>query len=370
MRDHRTPDPGPDPEEEPGPAPVPQSPTRRRTRVALVTLGWALPILVVVALIAAAIVRVPYVVISPGAATPLDDQVVSITGASTYEHDGRLLYLTVTVSNRDPNLYRWLFASLDPNAAVMKREAVIGCASYAASDRLAVDEMDQSQDAAKAVALEHLGYTVTDEPSRVQVIDVLCEGPSDGALELGDVITSVDGTDVARAEEIRPIIVAHRPGETVAFGVLRGDERLTVDVRLGEHDDLPDAGIVTRTVTPHRFPVDVTIDTARVSGPSAGLAFSLAIVDDLSPGSLTGGRTVAVTGTIADDGSVGPVGGVAQKAVTARRAGARLMLVPKGEEAEARRRAGDMRVVGVATFDDAVRALSGEAITGTAADGP
>ena len=338
-----------------------RSRARRIVSVLLVVVGG----LVAVVVVAAAFVRVPYVVISPGSATPLDRQVVTVDGAATYPHRGRFLYLTVTVSNRDPNLYRWLFASLDPNSTVVKREAVLGCASYAASDRLAVDEMDQSQDAATTVALEHLGYTVTAEPSTVQVIDVLCDGPADGALEPGDVVTSVDGTPVTRAEEIRPVLVARRPGDEVTFGIRRGDEHLDVAVRLGRHDGQAFAGIVTRTVTKHTFPVEVSIDTARVSGPSAGLAFSLAITDELSAGSLTGGRRVAVTGTIADDGTVGPVGGVAQKAVAARRAGARLMLVPPDEVAEARRHAGRMRVVGVATFADAIAALGSGGITGT-----
>lgn len=338
---------------------------RSAGRIAL----WVVPTLLVVALVAAAFVRVPYVIISPGSATPLDRSVVTVEGAPTYAHAGRFLYLTVTVSNRDPNLYRWLFASLDPNASVVRREAILGCASYAASNRLAVDEMDQSQDAAKTVALRHLGYPVTVEPGRVQILDVLCDGPSAGALEVGDVVTAVDGTPVERAEDIGPLLTAHEPGDTVTFAVERGDERLDVDVRLGERDGAAFAGIVSRTVTRHRFPVDVRIDTARVSGPSAGLAFSLAITDELGPDSLTGGRRVAVTGTVAADGTVGPVGGVAQKAVAARRAGARLLLVPADEVAEAREHAGDMRVVGVDTFEAAITALGGRAITGAPVGG-
>jgi PDZ domain-containing protein len=94
-----------------------------------------------------------------------------------------------------------------------------------------------------------------------------------------------------------------------------------------------------------------------VSGPSAGLAFTLAIIDQLTPGSLTGGKKVAVTGAINDDGTVGPVGGVKQKAITARRAGAELMLVPSFEYKDARLRAGNMKVVAVDTVDDALRAL-------------
>jgi PDZ domain-containing protein len=95
-----------------------------------------------------------------------------------------------------------------------------------------------------------------------------------------------------------------------------------------------------------------------VTGPSAGLAFTLTLIDELSPGNLTGGKDVAVTGTMDLDGHVGEVGGVPQKTATAINAGAKLFLVPTGEVKEARRRAGSaLTVVGVHTIDDALRAL-------------
>jgi PDZ domain-containing protein len=336
----------------------PVVPARRRTLWAAWCAGVA-TVLVIVALGAAAFVHVPYVIISPGDATPLDDSVLGVGGAPTYEHEGNLLFLTVAVSSRDPNLYRYVFARLDDDAAVERKEEIIGCAGYEASSRLARDQMAQSQDVAKAVALRRLGYEVPAEPGRVQVVDVLCGGPSEGRLELGDVIVAVDGSPVASPDEVRSAILARRPGERAVFSVERDGAPREVAVRLGRRDGAAFAGIVSFTDRRHRIPLRVEIDTARISGPSAGLAFSLAIIDDLTPGSLVGRRDVAVTGTILEDGTVGPVGGIAQKAVTARRAGVRLMIVPKGEEGDARARAGDMRVVGVRTLDEALAALAG-----------
>ena len=107
----------------------------------------------------------------------------------------------------------------------------------------------------------------------------------------------------------------------------------------------------------YHFPIDVKIDTQKVGGPSAGLAFTLAIIDDLTPGDLTGGRRVAVTGTINPDGTVGPVGGVEQKAITARHNDVSMMIVPKQELKDARAGAGNLKVVGVDTIDDALAAL-------------
>jgi PDZ domain-containing protein len=343
----------------PPPPTVPPPPGASRRSLAWPAALAALGTLLVIGLlVAAAFVRVPYVVISPGSATPLDGEVLEIEGAPTYPHAGELLYLTVAVSTRDPNLYRYLFARLDPDATVDRRQAVIGCAGFPETARLAREQMDQSQDVAKTVALRRLGYAVPARPSRVLVVGVVCDGPSRGRLELGDVVVAVDGTPVTTADEVRPLIVARAPGETVEFTVERDGRRETVGVRVGARDGQAYAGIVTQTDRRHTFPVDVRIDTARVSGPSAGLAFALAVIDDLTPGDLTGGADVAVTGTIAEDGSVGRVGGVAQKAVVAREAGARLLLVPADEVAEARARAGDVRVVGVRTLDEALDALT------------
>jgi len=351
------PPPGPPPGLPPGlpPGPAAGVPPRHRW---VPWLAGILTLLVLGVLTAAAFIHVPYVIISPGDATPLDASVLRVEGAQTYEHRGELLYLTVAVSNRDPNLYRYLFAKLDGDAAVEKRQSIIGCAGYEESGRLARDEMDQSQDVAKAVALRRLGYEVQALPNRVQVIEVQCDGPSDGRLQLGDVIVAVDGTPVTTAAEVRPLILAHAPGETVEFTVERDGQRTTVPVELGKRAGAAFAGILTQTDFRHEIPVAVSIDTARVSGPSAGLAFSLAIIDDLTPGDLTGGGDVAVTGTILEDGSVGPVGGVAQKAVTARRAGARLMIVPIDEVHDAKAHAGDMKVVGVRNLDEALQALA------------
>jgi PDZ domain-containing protein len=108
----------------------------------------------------------------------------------------------------------------------------------------------------------------------------------------------------------------------------------------------------------YEFPVDVGIDTGEVGGPSAGLAFTLAVLDVLTPGELTGGHRVAVTGTMGLDGRVGPVGGAAQKAITVRDAGYEVFLVPSDELAEVKAAVGDdLRVVAVDTLAEALHAL-------------
>lgn len=349
------------------PPPPPALPERRPRRVWRF-LGIALVVTVVVLVVAANVIRVPYVIISPGEATPLDDDVVSISGAETYPDVGDLLFLTVRVSTDEPTVWRYLFSQLDSDVSIEKKERVLGCASFEESARLNELLMQQSQDTATAVALGKLGYPVDPGTTSVVIVNVLCDGPSDGRLEQGDTITAIDGQPVTTNEQVRPLVQAHQPGDDLTVTVDRDGTSTDVTVRLGSADGTALLGIATQDFVAQEFPIDVSIDTARVGGPSAGLAFTLAIIDDLTPGSLTGGTRVAVTGSIQPDGSVGIVGGVAQKAVTARTNDVQLMLVPKGEAKEAREHADGMKVVAVASIDDALAALrraGGDPITPT-----
>jgi len=343
-------------------------------------VGIAALALLALVVVAANFVRVPYVIISPGDATPLDESIVEVSGAQTYEHSGRLFFLTVRVSNRDPSVWRWLFAQLDSGVTITKREEVIGCATYDENARLQDLLMVESQDSAKTVALGRLGYDVPEEGMRVVISRVVCDGPSFGKVQLADQLTAVDGQPIAGSSEVRPLVETHRPGERVRLSVQRDGEAVDVVVRSGRQtgdaarpcgpprgDGQGKAcvGIVAEGLVDEEFPVEIEIDTRRVSGPSAGLAFTLAIVDELTPGELTGGQRVAVTGAIRPDGTVVPVGGVKQKTIAARQSGVTLMLVPacsapepRGCEADlARAHANGIRVVVVETIDDALRAL-------------
>ena len=329
--------------------------------------------MVIVAVVAANFVRVPYVIISPGEATPLDDEVVSVAGAPTHPHDGVFLFLTVHLTTRDPTVWRWLFAKLDSNVRIEKRENVIGCASYAQSSRLNDLLMLESQDRAKTVALRRLGYEVVEGQTHVVLTDVACDSPATDVLLPGDFVRSVDGLPVGDAEQIRELVITRAPGEDVDITVERDGEERAVTIRTGRRTDDPVRpcrpvasaggsgeaciGVVSQPVVEEEYPFEVEIDTRRVSGPSAGLAFALSVIDDLTRGELTGGSRVAVTGEILPDGRVGAVGGVAQKAAAARDAGATLLIVPKGEAREARAHADGLRVVAVETIEEALAAL-------------
>ena len=342
------------------PSPTEVSPgAARPRRRALPIVAALLGGLLVAAAVAAAVIHVPYVIESPGAATPVDAGVVTVAGAPTFPHRGRVLYLTVRVSTSDPNLYRYLFASLSSNDTVVKKQDVLGCASYAADGRLNTLLMRDSRDAATEVALRRLGYGVVHTGDAALILDLQCGGPSHGRLEVGDLVTAIDGHPVSGPGDVRRFVRARPPHATVQVTVRRGDQTLTVPVRSGRTGNVAFLGIVTQTLSMWRFPVTVRINTQQVGGPSAGLAFTIALINDLSPGDITAGRKVAVTGAIFADGSVGPVGGIAQKVTTAHRDGAAAIIVPSSEQKDARAHAHGLRVVPVNTIDDALRALRG-----------
>jgi len=349
---------------------VPRRANRRHTVVAVVLSSVG--VLIAAIVLAGFVVHVPYVIISPGSATPLDARVVQIHGAQTFPADsGNILFLTVRVSTSEPNVWRAVTSWLDPDRDVEDRGDVQGCLTDAQNQQFNSDLMDQSQNDAKYVALTRLGYAVPANPVQVRVVEVCRDAPAHESLQTGDQVLAVDGSDVADAAQVTALVRAHHPSDRVSItydrnGVTRTaritagrygrDERTCLPAR-GSTEGSVCLGISSQQFVTYRFPVDVDIDTQLVGGPSAGLAFTLAIIDDLTPGALTGGKRVAVTGTIGADGSVGPVGGVEQKAITARKNGVQLMIVPKAEVRDARRGAGDVRVVGVEDIEQALEVL-------------
>lgn len=344
------------------PPPPPAAPEPPRARRWPVVLGVAVALAVVIILVGS-VIRLPYVIYSPGSATPVND-VVRITGTRTYRHQGDVLFLTVAVSRDRPNVWRYLAAELDEDSQIVGEHDYLQGASRQTVQRENEVAMTDSQLAAKKVALEKLGYRVTASGSGAVVLRTLKDSPASGHLRAGDVITAVDGQPVRLAEDVGTIVRSKPAGTTFAFTVVdhgrtRTESITTTAARSGELKGKPYVGIEPATKgLKFDFPVDVNIDAGDVTGPSAGLAFTLTLIDEMSPGNLTGGKSVAVTGTMAPDGTVGAVGGVPQKTATAVGAGATLFIVPREEVKQARERAGSsLRVVGVRNIDDALRAL-------------
>jgi PDZ domain-containing protein len=221
--------------------------------------------------------------------------------------------------------------------------------------------MARSQEVAAAVALRELGYRVPARPSGALVAGVAAGSPAAGKLEPANVIVSIDGRPVRTTLDAQRLIRTRRPGQPVRIGI-RTNEGLR-EVTLTTAADPTDRsraiiGVFLEQAARIRLPVPVKIDAGNVGGPSAGLAFALEVLEKLGR-DVDRGYRLAATGELGLDGSVGPVGGLKQKTIGARDADVDIFLVPAGENAQvARSHAGDLKVIPVQSFRQALRALS------------
>lgn len=320
--------------------------------------------LTVVLAAVAALLPVPYVALQPGptsntlgsvGSTPL----ISIEGRRTYPDKGHLDLVTVSVlggPRQRLDLVTALRGWLDKQIAVVPEATVYPKGESAKqAEQESAAEMTQSQQDATTAALRELGIPVT---STVVVAGLSPRSPSKGLLKPGDRIVSVDGTTVDGGAALRTAITAHKPGQRVQLVVRRGGQELrpTVTTAAAPGDNRAIIGITTRDQVTYPFTVNISLKD--VGGPSAGLMFALGVVDKLTPGSLTGGRYIAGTGTIDAQGHVGEIGGITQKMLGARGNGATVFLSPAQNCAQAKSTRPDgLRLVKVTTLESAVNAL-------------
>lgn len=312
--------------------------------------------------LAAGVARVPYVALGPG---PTYDTlgevdgtpVLEIKGRRTFPTDGQLDLTTVGVQARltlAQALQGWFARDL----AVVPREVVFPPGRTDEQvDKENAQAMEESQSAALRAAARQLGFRVAE----VRVQELSDASPAKGRLQVGDVLLAVDGKDVRDAAELRALISSRTAGDPVRITFerdgTRAEARITTGTAGGDGEKRPVIGVVTEEKVVD-VPFDVTINLQDVGGPSAGLMFTLGIIDKLGAGSLTGGRYVAGTGEISVDGTVGPIGGITQKLIAARRKGAVVFLVPAANcaEAAARPPAG-LTLVQVGTLTEALDGL-------------
>lgn len=198
------------------------------------------------------------------------------------------------------------------------------------------------------------------------LIDGVVEGSAvGGLLDAGDRVVGLDGESIDSFEALVGALADHRSGDVVAIEAVRvaddGTEELISDtITLGVRA-LESAGIAQAStqLRDAELPFEVGFTTEDIGGPSAGLAFTLTVLDVLTEGDLTGGANIVVTGTIDRDGNVGPIGGVKQKAYAARDAGADLFIVPERNLDAARAAVEDLRIEPVATLDEALEIIAG-----------
>lgn len=221
--------------------------------------------------------------------------------------------------------------------------------------------IEESKLVASVVGLRAAGLDARVTGQGAEVGGTLEGMPADGLLQRGDVIVAVDGQPTDTAPAVVEAVRRHDVGDQVRFAAYRDGQQLEVVVGTRSSPTEPGRPLVGVAVSTYQLdatlPFPVSIDTGNVGGPSAGLMFSIAIFDAVTPGDLARGNFVAGTGTIAVDGTVGPIGGAAEKIVAAEQAGAAVFLVPREDEPEARRGSHTIRVVPIDRFADAIQAL-------------
>jgi PDZ domain-containing protein len=333
----------------------------RRSVAGLLAVGLLLVLVVVAARMPA-----PYVTISPGPTVNVlgsenGKPIVQISGHRTFPTTGQLRLTTVSITNPDAqvSLAQALTAWVRNDVSVIPREAMYPSTDTADEDRTqSAAQMVNSQDTATAVALSALGYRLH---SYVEVTGVTQHGPSAGRLQTRDQIVTLDGTRVRQPQGLLDAMAKVKPGDTVRVGVRRGGAPRDVRITTRRATDNPKQAVLGIIIGPAwQFPFHVGLGLSdAIGGPSAGLMFALSIYDRLTPGSLTGGKVVSGTGTIAPFGQVGPIGGIQQKIVAAGNSGARLFFVPKDNCAEAMQapRSGSMRLVMATSFKGALSSL-------------
>lgn len=341
----------------------------RRDRPRISPVWWFVgpPLVVLVATITYLLAApTQYVVLVPGSARSVDP-IVKVSALpdgpapqQEPEHDN-LLFLTV--SSRQPTGIEALWRATQSSSDFVTLREHRGTLTHDQTRRFNLELMTNSKDKSAKVALERAGYEVVSEAGGAVIVDFFPDFPvADHALP-GDTIVAADGRPVVQTTDLVDVIGAREPGEVITLTVQRLGEEETRDlaVELGSRPDDPEVpllGVSLETRFEFELPFSIEIISGDVGGPSAGVAFGLAILDQVTEGNLLGEEAMAVTGTLEIDGSVGRVGGIRQKVEAALDEGATLFIVPEGDyEVAVEAARGRIDVEGVASFDEVLEVL-------------
>jgi PDZ domain-containing protein len=327
---------------------------------------WAVFIVVVAALAVASRIDLNYYAVQPGLAQSVQ-QFITVPADKAHPVSHPVLLTDVEIGR--VTALSWFIYKLQSDTDLEPVGAVTGGTSPSQLDAQGNLEMSQAEADAKTAALRQLGYPVTATAAGAVIAGTFPGTPAYPVLNVGDVITAVDGTATPTAVSLTTKLAQYHSGQTVNFTVLKGGtgapapvpvtlKRTVVDLGGGQTATLT-LGIEPENQVDFTYPFPVNIDVTNIGGPSAGLAMTLGVIDALTSGSVTGGHTVAATGTIDSSGDVGDVGGVPQKTVAVEKAGASIFLVPPQEyrAALSKDRPG-LHIYAVATLNQALAVLA------------
>jgi len=308
-------------------------------------------------------IQTEYYFMSPGPPYQWD---IDYGEIDNYEFDGSLYQLTVRRDEANVLIYIW--SLVNDSYDLYPREVILpdGVTPKELSE-ISIQNMRTSENVAIAVALENVGYEISSKGDGVAVVGILDDSPVKDKLKKGDLLNSINNKNISSATEFISTLRTYSIGETVSIGLLRevdGNKKtLTIETTLIEHIEYegePMVGFLATTVNERfDFPFEIDIKTGNVGGPSAGLMMALNVYNNLIPEDLTNSMIVAGTGTIEIDGSVGPVGGIKQKVIAAKKAGAELILVPVANFEEAKIfETEETAIVAVDSFSEALSVIS------------
>ncbi|MBO8171078.1 MAG: PDZ domain-containing protein [Bacillaceae bacterium] len=320
----------------------------------------------------------PFYITSPGSAVTLEPIIEVEDGYRTEKGN----FMLTTIRLGPGNLGSYLYAAVMPYVEVVPKTRIHSPHETDEQySRRQLEVMSSSQETAMLVAFRKAGYNVHVENRGAQVMMVVPGMPGAEKLQIGDVIIAVDGHEIKTSEDLLDYTSDKKVGDDMTLTFIRDGQKMSEQIRLAhlkemnEEGDMvptdpPRAGIGIYPVTDRivNLPRDVEIDTRQIGGPSAGMMFTLEILNQLTRDDLTRGYQIAGTGTIQEDGSVGPIGGIEHKIVAAHREGAEIFLAPDvshfGEKSNyelavetAEDIKTDMKIVPVKTIDDAIHYL-------------
>ncbi|CNF28872.1 PDZ/DHR/GLGF domain-containing protein [Mycobacterium tuberculosis] len=323
-------------------------------------------VLVLVLAVIGSMMRVPYVALMPGPTSNTlgtndkGQPLIRIDGRKTYPDQGHLNFTTVTYRGGPGgriDLFTALRGWLDGDTAIVPEETIFPKnESPKEVDQENTRAMQDSQQNAEAAALHELGIPVS---TRVVVEGVQKGRPADGVLKPGDEITALDGAKVTSVSQITGAMAKARIGDTAALTYKRDGKEQNATLKTVADPTGKRAVVGIVLSDRYKFPFKIDISIGDIGGPSAGLMFSLAIYDKLTPGPLTRGTFIAGTGTITPEGQVGPIGGIQQKMIAARKAGATAFLTPKDNCADAlAARPDGLRLIRADTLNGTIQAIN------------
>jgi PDZ domain-containing protein len=332
------------------------------------TLSWSLLLL----LIAALFIPVPYVMTSPGPVFNTigevnDIELISISGTETYPTEGELDMTTVSEYGGPQDglsMMQAIWGWISPDRKVVPRETVYPEGETEEENTAKnVEAFSTSQSYAIAAAMSYLKQPINEQ---VIITSVGLDTPAQDKLRAGDQILAVDGVQMTEPEQVVNAVRSKPIGTDLKFSVVRDGSKLDVVVTSSNRPDDPATDQDESTIPYIGIGIDLSYSAdfeiefgvTGVGGPSAGTMFAIGIIDKLTPGALTQGKVIAGTGTIDPEGNVGDIGGIQQKLIGARDAGAVLFLAPQGNCDEVIGHIPDgLTVAAIKTLDEAVEAI-------------